>query len=170
MKRAAILLLIFSLTAGVAISQEKNMTVTDPKTGKPVLSGYCDKKGLKEGEFGEVYKQYYNSYDPDKEVIKEIKALKKDIEILVVLGTWCHDSKEQVPRFFKVVDKIWLLPKKIEIICVNTSKEAEGVDVSTYDIKRVPTFIFMKEGMEIGRIIETPIKSLEEDMLMILGG
>jgi hypothetical protein len=170
MKKVVILIFIFSLTAGMVISQEMNMKVTDPKTGKPVLSGYCDKKGLKEGEFGEVFQQYYKSYDPDQEVIKKIKSLKKDVEILVVLGTWCHDSKEQVPRFFKVVDKVWLLPKKVEIICVNTLKEAEGVDISPYDIKRVPTFIFMKDGMEIGRIIETPAKSIEEDMLMILGG
>ena len=37
-----------------------------------------------------------------------------------------------------------------------------------YEIEYVPTFIFYREDKEIGRIIETPILSLEEDMLAIL--
>lgn len=170
MKRLAFILILALFAAGAAVSQEINKTVTDPKTGKPVLSGYCDKKGLQQGEFGEVYDQYYDAYKPDRDVIKQIKPLKKDVKVRIVLGTWCHDSKEQVPRFFKILKKLWWGKKNIEIICVNTLKEAEGVDVKPYDIKRVPTFIFLKNGAEIGRIIETPIKSLEEDMLMILGG
>jgi len=36
------------------------------------------------------------------------------------------------------------------------------------NILRVPTIIFYKNGREINRIIETPNKSLEADMLKIL--
>jgi len=38
------------------------------------------------------------------------------------------------------------------------------------DIHHVPTFIFLKNGTEIGRIVESPIESLEEDMFNILIG
>ena len=170
MKRLAVILILAFFTAGTAVSQEMNKTVTDPKTGKSVLSGYCDKKGLQQSGFGEVYDQYYDTYDPDRDVIRQIRPLKKDVNVRIVLGTWCQDSKEQVPRFFKILRKLRWGKKNIEIICVNTMKEAEGIDLKRYDIQRVPTFIFMKDGAELGRIIETPVKSLEEDMLMILGG
>ena len=38
------------------------------------------------------------------------------------------------------------------------------------NITNVPTFIFYEKGVEINRIVESPIKSLEEDMLEILTG
>lgn len=170
MRKVALILVLAVIYTGLTFSQELNKTIVDPKTGKAVLTGYCDKDGLMQGEFGDVYDQYYSAYEPDKAVLKKLRPLKKDVEIRIVLGTWCHDSKEQVPRFFKILKKLWWGSKKVEIICVNTAKEAEGVDVGPYDIRRVPTFIFIKNGKELGRIIETPVSTLEKDMLMILGG
>jgi hypothetical protein len=38
------------------------------------------------------------------------------------------------------------------------------------DIQRVPTFIFYKNNIEAGRIIENPETSLEQDMVKILTG
>jgi hypothetical protein len=40
--------------------------------------------------------------------------------------------------------------------------------VADLNIERVPTFIIMNEGIEIGRIIETPEETLEADLLKIL--
>ena len=37
-------------------------------------------------------------------------------------------------------------------------------------IINVPTFIFYKDGEELGRIVEYPIQDLESDMLKILSG
>jgi hypothetical protein len=38
------------------------------------------------------------------------------------------------------------------------------MNVDAMQIKNVPTFIFYREGMEIGRIIEKPTNSLESDL------
>ncbi|MBI9035345.1 MAG: hypothetical protein JEZ03_12835, partial [Bacteroidales bacterium] len=46
--------------------------------------------------------------------------------------------------------------------------EAGDVDLGSFDVQRVPTFILTKENIEVGRIIETPELSLEEDLLQIL--
>jgi hypothetical protein len=37
-------------------------------------------------------------------------------------------------------------------------------------VTNVPTFIFYKDGKEMNRIVEFPIKTLESDMLTILKG
>lgn len=47
-------------------------------------------------------------------------------------------------------------------------KKAEGFDIDQFIIERVPTFIFYKNESEIGRIIETPVETLEKDILNIL--
>jgi hypothetical protein len=54
------------------------------------------------------------------------------------------------------------------MIAVDSKKQASGLDITAYDIERVPTFIIYKEGKEIGRIIETPVQSLEADLQKIL--
>ncbi|MEM1407485.1 MAG: hypothetical protein AAGG59_11970, partial [Bacteroidota bacterium] len=45
-----------------------------------------------------------------------------------------------------------------------------GREESGQNIHRVPTFIFHKNGEEIGRIVESPKESLEVDMLKIVTG
>jgi len=41
-------------------------------------------------------------------------------------------------------------------------------DIDVYGVENVPTFIFFRNGEELGRIIEAPDKSLEEDMAGII--
>jgi uncharacterized protein (DUF1015 family) len=48
---------------------------------------------------------------------------------------------------------------------VDRTKTVEKMEL---EIEKVPTFIVYRNGEEIGRIIETPIKSMEEDLYEIL--
>ena len=84
------------------------------------------------------------------------------------MATWCGDSKREVPRFYKILDALNFSEKKMQVISVDRNKKAEGFDLTSMNITRVPTFIFYKENKEIGRITERPTKSLEEDMFAIL--
>jgi thiol-disulfide isomerase/thioredoxin len=87
------------------------------------------------------------------------------VDITIVMGTWCSDSRREVPRFYKLFENLDFNIDDIKLINVDTKKEAEGTTVSELNIERVPTFIFKRGGEEIGRIIETPDESLEADML-----
>jgi hypothetical protein len=53
------------------------------------------------------------------------------------------------------------------MIGVDFDKKAREIDVDVFNISRVPTFIFHRNEIEIGRITETPIETLEEDFLKI---
>jgi thiol-disulfide isomerase/thioredoxin len=150
----------------IVFSQELNKKIMDPKYGKEILYGYCDRSGLEKGEYGKLFDEYYDIYEPDRAVTDQLKLKQSGVEILVVLGTWCSDSQEQVPRFFKVLDRIRFDKKSVQLICVSSSKEAGDVDLVNYDIQKVPTFIIYKKGREVGRIIETPYSTIEKDLLM----
>ena len=161
-----LIILALSMIPTVMFSQEINKKIIDPKSNKEILYGYCDRSGLEKGEFGEVFDEYYQIYEPDKEVLSQLKTMQEGVEILIVLGTWCSDSQEQVPKFFKILDRIRFDRKNVQMICVSREKEAGEVDIVNYDIQRVPTFIIYRKGREIGRIIETPYATLEKDLLM----
>ncbi len=84
------------------------------------------------------------------------------------MGTWCSDSQREVPRFYKILTDAGYNDKRVKIIAVDKSKEAIVVDIKNLDIEKVPTFIIYKDDIEVGRIIETPKKSLEKDLWKIV--
>ena len=158
---------ILFLMVGIGFSQS-----VDPDTSKSgndsVLTGKVHRSDLQTGEFGQHFLLEYRSYNPDQHVIHQIdhKLFKRDIKI--VLATWCHDSKMQVPRFFKIMDLLNYDTRTIEILAVDKQKKCGDIDISSMQIEKVPTFIFYSEDKETGRIVETPDHSLIKDIQHIL--
>jgi thiol-disulfide isomerase/thioredoxin len=112
-----------------------------------------------------------SEYQPDPAFIQELKQTDiSNLTVTIVLGTWCPDSRREVPRFMKIVD-MWGFPEgKIRFIGVDIDKNAPLADYNELGIERVPTFIFYENNSEKGRIIEVPVTSLEQDTRNILTG
>lgn len=141
--------------------------ITDEKSGKPMLVGLCTRENLtKDTSFSWWFEAEYDYYTPEDSVMKLINL--DSIKIVCVMGTWCSDSRREVPRFFKILDNLKFNEKNLFLYCVDRKKQAEGFDIDQFVIERVPTFIFYKNDSEIGRIIETPEETLERDILKIL--
>ncbi|RZL16325.1 MAG: thioredoxin, partial [Pedobacter sp.] len=106
---------------------------------------------------------------PDAATMIELKKSLGKERIKIVLGTWCGDSKVNVPNFFKVLDALQFKEKNTEIIAVDGNKKAENGIIDGLNITNVPTFIvFDKKGNELGRIVEHPKTTLEADLLAIV--
>ena len=84
------------------------------------------------------------------------------------MGTWCSDSRREVPRFYKILDEIEYPSENVSLINVNRDIEGLGDEVTGLEIHFVPTFIFYRNDEEIGRIVEIPYESLEKDMLELV--
>lgn len=114
----------------------------------------------------------YNSHTETKS--KLTTALTKGVSIEIFLGTWCGDSKREVPRFLKLLDEIKFNMANIKIIALGGSdslyKQSPQGEEKNKGIYRVPTFIVYRNGVEISRINEYPALSLEKDLLSIVGG
>ncbi len=163
-----VLIIPIILFFGFQLTAQMNSMVVDPKTKTKMLIGYCDKKGLQKDMYGIYFKSQYDVYSPADVYIKNLEELIDDVEITIVLGTWCSDSQREVPRFYKVLNEAGYNDKRIKVIAVDKNKEAIVVDISDMNIKKVPTFIIYKNEKEIGRIVETPKKSLERDLWKIV--
>lgn len=150
-------------------AQEINQVIFDPDANREILFGWVDREGTISQDFLENEQQKYDAYVADMESIAYLKnafAEDKSLNILVVFATWCGDSKAHVPDFYKVADLAQLA--NIKYLAVNRKKNAGDIDMSKMDIQLVPTFIVYKGDTEIGRIIESPWYSLENDLVSIL--
>lgn len=159
------LIVLFGLQT---IAQTLNNTKADSNSRSKMLIGYCDKSGLEKGNFGISFKNEYSAYNPDKVYINKLAPKLKNIKITIVLATWCSDSKREVPRFYKVLNNAGFNDKFVSVIAVDRNKEADGLITKEMDIERVPTFIIYQNNKEIGRIIETPKRTLEKDLWKIV--
>lgn len=159
-------MIIAVLMLPVVSAQEINKRMTDQDM--EILIGRSTREALFSAPFKDWFNDGYQRYTPDENAISELRKRRKDVTVSVVMATWCSDTREYLPHFFKIADAAKLSEKHIEMIAVNRARSAGEIDISAMGINKVPTFIFKKNGIELGRIVESPTLSLEKDMLLIL--
>jgi tetratricopeptide (TPR) repeat protein len=143
------------------------------QTEEKHLLGICTRADLNKEPYSEWFVKNYDDYKPNPELVKKLKNCDfKNYTITLFLGTWCGDSHREVPRFLKLLDEAGFPQQAVTMVALS-DKEAEYKQSPTHEeqgkhIYRVPTFIVSKNGNEINRIIEFPVKSLEYDLLAIL--
>ena len=162
------ILLVVLLFASLISAQERNKLVTDEKSDKPMLIGLCDRTAFADTNFAWWFNSEFDNYKPDSVAILSLAGKLKDVKITIVMGSWCSDSKREVPRFFKLLDKTGFDENNLTLYCVDRKKSTPGNETANLDIKLVPTFIFYRNDLEIGRIIESPKETLEKDLLNIV--
>ncbi len=169
MKKLCTLLLLLAITCSLFSQEEMNKIVFDENANQEILLGYCDKDSLESNSITQWFLPEYNSYSVDEETLKSINPdLIPELEIFIVMGTWCSDSQREVPRFIKITEFIDLQLGQLVIAGVDKNKQAESIPIVRMGIELVPTFIFYYEGEEIGRIVESPRETLEKDILNIM--
>ena len=62
----------------------------------------------------------------------------------------------------------YIYNEKIKIVALNKQKKGYFKNYKSFNIKRTPTIIFFKNGKEIGRIIERPSESIEENFFQFV--
>jgi len=144
-------------------------------TKQDILYGSIQKEDLLKTPFSEWFNPGYDNYQPDAALSDKIKKLiTNDISIQVFLGVWCGDSRREVPRLLKLLDEIHFPQKNLQVIAVGDSdsliKQSPQHEEAGKAIFRVPTIIVYKSNVEINRIIEFPVLSLEADIYTILSG
>ena len=155
-----------SQITGSGVAENAAVNFSEPVTW---LLGYINAGQFKKPPHSEWFVKGFDEYMPAQEVLTQLsRIVKEDLSIVIVLGTWCPDSRREVPRFMKIID-LWQFPAgKVIFTGVDNTKIAPVGGYDTLQIERVPTFIIMKNKIEAGRIIENPVTSLEQDMLNIL--
>ncbi|WP_300361744.1 thioredoxin [uncultured Pseudoalteromonas sp.] len=110
-----------------------------------------------------AFAKEYKNYSPSEDDLNTIKTLSGK-QVLVFLGTWCHDSKREVPRLLKLLDGSGVKLGSLQLIAVGYDKlDPDGL-AKQYDLRYTPTFIVSSNGKELLRMIEKPKHSIAMDL------
>lgn len=145
----------------------KTYTVSYDQHQQKVLKGLLSRADIEADTAFAWFKKnmQYGSADPS--AIKTFREKSDSFEVVIFAGTWCEDSQNLLPQFYRLVDKSGFPDSSITLVGVDRNKETLYNLHKVFNIKNVPTFIIMKNGKELGRMIEygkygTPDKELSE--------
>ena len=93
--------------------------------------------------------------------------LPEDASVLLFFGTWCHDSEREVPRLLKLLETAGLSEDQLTLIALDYRKREPEGRAGEFNVRYTPTAIFMRDGVEVGRIVERPATTLHEEILKI---
>ena len=146
--------------------------ISKDSRGNDMLLGKCTRTALLQSPFVDWFKSNYDSYVVDSFTCNFIKPLLAGKSMTIFMGTWCGDSKREVPRVLKMLDCCGFPMNDLTLVMVGNSdslyKKSPQHEEAGKNIVRVPTIIVEQKSVEIGRIIESPITSLEKDLLVLL--
>jgi thiol-disulfide isomerase/thioredoxin len=164
---SVLILLVTASTLAQPFNQEVNAS-----SENPMLLGKINKEGLSGNSYASWYTKNFEDYKPDSQMIATLKQLLPEYTITAFMGTWCGDSKMEIPRFYKVIEAAEFPIERLTLVAVDRAREAykqsPGGEEEGLNIHRVPTFIFYKDGKEVNRIVEHPVSTFEDDMLQLL--
>lgn len=171
MRTLPLFLLTAVLSIMAATAQPFNKEINSE--GKaPSLLGKISNEGLSSNSYSEWFTNNFDEYTPKQTTIETLKKELDTYTITAFMGTWCGDSKREVPRFYKVLEAANFPLDRLTMVAVSRDRESykqsPGGEEEGLNIHRVPTFIVYKNGEEVNRIVESPVFSLEEDLVQIL--
>jgi hypothetical protein len=151
-----IILPFFCIIFFLSISVYGTLELLGPLSKEEILENFPD------------WQEKVASYVPNMEVIAELQSIQYKIEIEIFLGTWCSDTKRNVSAYFQIMDMIDNPLFTTTYIGIPRDKDSREPYIEGKNIIKVPTFIILINDEEKGRIIENPVKSVEEDLLDII--
>lgn len=144
---------LFFLAAALTSTASAQTEVTG-EGGNKIIKGFMSRADLANEPAFTWLAENSKGFTPDAAALAAFKAQKDSIYVIAFGGTWCGDSKYLLPKFLVLADAAGLAPDHITLIGVDRSKKTVQHLSETFKVDRIPTFIVMKNGKEIGRVSE----------------
>jgi cyclophilin family peptidyl-prolyl cis-trans isomerase/HEAT repeat protein/thiol-disulfide isomerase/thioredoxin len=118
------------------------------------------------------YGERSSEYKPDLTVLEMMKSyVRAGDRLEVYMGTWCDDSQREVPKFLRISDDLksqFGVDLPATFIAVDRSKQQPAALLEGKSVDKIATFIYYRDGQELGRIVERPSSLFEDDLLTIV--
>lgn len=145
---------ILTLLIGNLSLAQNQFEVLVERPNEKSLKGIISKDVLLKDTSFHWYAENLKGYTPNADVVAGLKKNADSIQLLVFMGTWCEDSHVVIPKFFSILDAASYPGEKVTLIGVDRNKKTYSHLAEALNITLVPTIMVMKNGKEMGRVIE----------------
>lgn len=123
--------------------------------GTKVLNGYITRKTIETDSAFTWFATNMKYGTAPAEAITAFQQKKDAFRLLVFGGTWCGDTQNLLPAFYRLIDKSGYPEQKITLVGVDEQKHDKMELYKQWNIVNVPTFIVIDgSGKERGRVVE----------------
>lgn len=137
----------------VSFSQNQYEILSE-KPNEKTFKGIISREVLVNDTSFKWYAENQRTYKPNAFAVEGLQKNKDSIQLLVFMGTWCDDSHYIIPKFYMLADAAGFPEDRITLIGVDRKKTTLSHLAEALDIKNVPTILVMKNGKEMGRVVE----------------
>lgn len=152
MKKIIFALFIGFLIHTTSFAQGQYEVLKDYNTGGRILKGIISRDILAADTSFKWYSQNLKPYTGKDAA--EFGKHKDSIQLVIFVGTWCEDSHVVIPKLFPFFDAAGFSNDRITLIGVDRNKKSISHITDAFNVINVPTVIVMKEGKELGRVVE----------------
>jgi thiol-disulfide isomerase/thioredoxin len=140
---------------GLAVGQSPYISTPDPQhPDQHILNGIITKYALENDATYGWYNSSGQNYKPSDAVLNTMKEAAGKVKFVVFGGTWCEDTQFVLPKFFKLQELSGYPDAGISFFATDRNKKTVGGIADAFKIINVPTIIVMKDGIEVGRVVE----------------
>jgi thiol-disulfide isomerase/thioredoxin len=155
---ASVLLILVSCKTQNAVSKSSTsfhpyQTSYDTQ-GRKVLRGLISRSDIQDDTSFSWFNKNYKLGRPDAGAVAAFKQHANNFHMLIFAGTWCPDTQNLLPQFYQLTDAAGYADSSITLIGVDNAKTTFDNLNKTFHLVDVPTFIVMKDGKEVGRVVE----------------
>ncbi len=136
-------------------AQSPYLSSIDPNhADQHILNGIITKYALQNDSTYKWYASSQDIYSPSQELVTSLVGAKGKFQFVVFGGTWCEDTQFILPKFFKLQEQAGFPDAAISFFAVDRNKKTVGGIADAFKVQNVPTIIVMKDGKELGRVVE----------------
>jgi thiol-disulfide isomerase/thioredoxin len=152
MKKFAPLVVLLFVSVLTAAQQPYEVLVERPN--EKSYKGTLTKELILADTTFKWYAMNRNGYQPNADALQGLQKGKDSLQLLVFMGTWCEDSQFIIPKFFALTEAAGFSNNRITLIGVDRNKKTYSHLTDALNITNVPTIMVMKNGKELGRVVE----------------
>jgi thiol-disulfide isomerase/thioredoxin len=152
--RFILVLFIALLCSFQSNGQLKLYDVLPDSAEKKLLRGIITLQDIKGDTSFTWYAEALKYYRPNAALVAAFKEKAGQFTLLLFTGTWCHDSQQITPKYFKCLEAAGIADSVCTIVATDRNKKTIAHLHDVFNVINVPTIIVLKNGKEVGRIEE----------------
>jgi thiol-disulfide isomerase/thioredoxin len=153
MKKQITGFIAFLLIGHAVIAQNQFETTIDNR-GEKIFKGIISRDVIQYDTSFKWYATNLNGYTPNSLALQALRQHGDSIQIIAFMGTWCEDSHFIIPKLFSLFDSAGFTNERLTLVGVDRSKRTLSYLAEALDVRNVPTLIVLKNGKELGRVVE----------------